>query len=127
MTPDDERRVSTARRVGISVRTAHILVSSIYLGGRLWDVPADRLRVWRLLTTLTGAALLVTEVRHNRSWPHQGRGLTTMAHLGVLVTGHLSPRLAKAAPVAAMLIGSLGSHLPRSVRKWSILTRTVVP
>ena len=127
MTRDDAPRVSAQRLAGIAARTAHILVTSVYLGGRLWDVPADKLRVWRYLTDVTGVALLVSETRHSRNWPHQGRGLTTMAHMGVLVSGHLWPRLAKAAPVAAMLIGSVGSHLPRSVRKWSLLRGEVLP
>ena len=120
-------RVSAERLAGISVRTAHILVTSVYLGGRLWDVPTEKLRVWRYLTTVTGVALLVSETRHSRNWPHQGRGLTTMAHVGVLVPGHLFPPLVKAAPVAAMLIGSVGSHLPRSLRKWSLLRGKVMP
>ena len=127
MTPDDAPHVSAERLAGITARTAHVLVTSIYLGGRLWDVPAEKLRVWRYLTTVTGVALLVSEARHSRNWPHQGRGLTTMAHVGVLVPGHLSPGLAKAAPVAAMLIGSVGSHLPRSLRKWSLLRGSVMP
>ena len=127
MTSDDAPRVSAERLTGISIRTAHIFVTSIYLGGRLWDVPAEKLRVWRYLTTVTGVALLVSETRHSPNWPHQGRGLTAMAHVGVLVPGHLSPRLAKAAPVAALLIGSVGSHLPRSLRKWSLLRGRVMP
>jgi hypothetical protein len=130
-TPDDKTRndaphVSVQRLAGISVRTAHILVTSIYVGGKLWDVPAEKLRVWRYLTTATGVALLVSETRHSRNWPHQGRGLTTMTHVGVLVPGLLWPRLAKASPVAAMLIGSVGSHLPKSLRKWSLLRGKVM-
>jgi hypothetical protein len=127
VTTGDAPRVSAARQVAIAARTGHILVTSIYVGGMLWDVPAERLRVWRHLTVGTGAVLLVTEVRHSRNWPHQGRGLTTMAHVGVLVPGRRWPGLAKADAVAAMLIGSVGSHLPRSVRKWSVLARAVVP
>jgi hypothetical protein len=127
VTPDDAPQVSAERLAGITARTAHILVTSIYLGGRLWDVPPHKLRIWGYLTTVTGVALLASEARHSRNWPHQGRGLTTMAHVGVLAGGHFSPGLAKAAPVAAMLIGSIGSHLPRSLRKWSLLRGRVMP
>jgi hypothetical protein len=124
---DDGPHVSAERLAGITARTAHILVTSIYLGGRVWDVPAEQLRVWRYLTIVTGVALLVSETRHGRNWLHQGRGLTTMAHVGVLIPGQLWPGLAKAAPVAAMVIGSLGSHLPKSLRKWSLLRGRVMP
>jgi hypothetical protein len=118
---------SAPRMAAIAVRTAHVLAASIYLGGRMMDTSDEALRPWRRLTTVTGSVLLATELAHSRNWAHQGRGLTTLAHVGVLTLGHATPRLAKAAPVAALVIGSIGSHLPRSVRKWSVLTRSVLP
>lgn len=127
MTPEEAPRVSAERLAGITVRTAHIIVTSIYVGGRLWDVPSEKLRVWRYLTTATGVMLLISEAGHSRNWPHQGRGLTTLAHIGALLPGHVDPKLAKASPVAAMLIGSVGSHLPRSFRKWSVVHGKVMP
>jgi hypothetical protein len=127
VTPEETPRVSAERLAGITVRTAHIIVTSIYVGGRLWDVPSEKLRVWRYLTTATGVMLLISEAGHSRNWPHQGRGLTTMAHIGALLPGHFDPKLAKASPVAAMLIGSVGSHLPRSLRKWSVVRGKVMP
>jgi hypothetical protein len=126
MTPEKDPLISAERRAGVAIRTAHIIVASIYVGGRLWDVPPERLRLWRHLTTATGVALLVSEARHSPNWAHQGRGLTTMAHLGALIPGHVWPRLAKAAPIVAMAIGSIGSHLPRKVRKWSVLKGKVM-
>ncbi|MBA3020241.1 hypothetical protein [Propionicimonas sp.] len=127
MTPRTAPPLSAERLAGITIRTAHIAVTSIYVGGRLWDVPAEKLRLWRNLTTVTGVALLISEIRHSPNWAHQGRGLTTMVHLGALLPGHLWPQLAKAAPVAAMLVGSIGSHLPRALRKWSFLERRILP
>ena len=127
MTSDEGPRISAERLVGISVRTAHIIVTSVYVGGRLWDVPTEKLRVWRYLTAATGVALLVSEAGHSPNWPHQGRGLTTMAHIGALLPGHFDPKLAKASAVAAMLLGSVGSHLPRSLRKWSVVRGKVMP
>lgn len=115
------------RTVAILARTAHILATSVYLGGKVLNASDDSLRTWRRLTTVTGSVLLATEVTHSRNWAHQGRGLTTMAHVGVLAAGHVDSRLAKGAAVTALVIGSLGSHLPRSVRKWSVLTRSVLP
>ena len=130
-TPREKRTgpyATAPRTVAIVARTTHILVTGIYLGGRMMNAPEESLRTWRRLTTLTGSVLLVTEVTHSpRNWAHQGRGMTTMAHVGVLTLGHLDSRLAKGAAVAALVIGSVGSHLPRTVRKWSVLTRSVLP
>jgi len=127
VTPEAAPVVSAERLVGITIRTAHLVVTSIYVGGRLWNVPAENLRTWRNLTTATGVALLISEVSHSPNWSHQGRGLTTMVHLGALVPGHLWPQLAKASPVVAMVVGSIGSHLPKTLRKWSLLKGAVLP
>lgn len=115
------------RSVAILARTAHTGAMAVFIGGRVFHVSPERLRPWRWLTTLTGIALLATEVTHSRNWIHQGRGITTTAHAGVLLGGHVSPRLATAAPVVALAIGAVGSHLPKSVRTWSILYRRALP
>lgn len=111
-------RVSTDRMVGISARTSHLLVASALVGGRVFDVPNDRMIAWHRLTFATGLALLVTEARHSNDWPRQGRGYTTYAHVAVLGIGVVSPRAAKVAAVSALVIGSVGSHLPKAVRTW---------
>lgn len=115
------------RTVAILTRTAHTGAMAVFVGGRILHAPAASLRPWRWLTTLTGVALLASEATHSRNWIHQGRGMTTTAHIAVLAAGHLSPRLATAGPVAALLIGGVASHLPKSVRTWSVLHRSVVP
>jgi hypothetical protein len=115
------------RTVAIAARTAHTLATSIYLGGKMLNASDQSLRPWRRIVTVTGSVLLVTEVTHSRNWAHQGRGIATMAHVGVLAAGHLDSKLAKGAAVAALVIGSVGSHLPRSIRKWSVLSRSVLP
>lgn len=118
MSPTPMPRVSRDRTVGISARTSHLLVTSVFVGGSVLNLPPERLSAWRRLTLVTGLALLVTEARHSRDWPYQGRGLTTYAHVAVLSAGVLGPRAAKVAAVSALLIGSVGSHLPKAVRTW---------
>lgn len=115
--------VATSRLVNVGLRAAHLLATGIYAGGLAWDVPRERLRPWRNLTIATGAALLVAEASASPNWPHQCRGLTTVAHLAVLTPARLLPGLAGPAAMAATLIGAVGSHLPRSIRKWSVLRR----
>lgn len=115
------------RTIAILARTAHTGAMAVFIGGLVLHAPASSLRPWRWLTTLTGVALLASEASHSPSWIHQGRGMTTAAHIAVLAVGHFSPRLATAGPIAALLIGAAASHLPRSVRTWSVLYRRVVP
>jgi uncharacterized membrane protein YjjB (DUF3815 family) len=111
--------------VSIALRTAHLLAMAVFLGGLYADAPAPWLATWRLLTAATGAALLLTEVSHGRHWIVQGRGVATLAHVGVL--GLLAVGgLDRAACTAALVIGAVGSHMPRSLRKWSFRQRRVV-
>ena len=115
------------RTVAILTRTMHTGAMAVFIGGSVMHAPARSLRPWRWLTTLTGLALVASEASHSPNWIHQGRGLTTAAHVGVLVAGHVSARSGPAAPVAALLIGAVASHLPRSVRLWSVLHRRAMP
>jgi len=107
------------RLAAVAFRAAHLGAMSMLVGGRFFAVPAPSLRLWQLLTAVTGVALLLTEVSHSRHWIYQARGVTTVAHVGVLGLKHVAPALAVAGTVAALLIGAVGSHLPRSLRKWS--------
>jgi hypothetical protein len=113
------------RAVEILCRTSHIGAMAILLGGHHFAVAHGSLLPWKILTAVTGAVLLVTEVRHSRHWVYQGRGIVTMLHVGVLALLAF-PGIAQPAMVTALVIGSIGSHLPRSVRKWSLRHRRVV-
>lgn len=108
------------RAVAIAARTAHLLAMAGYLGRRMTG-SSGGLRTWRTATTVTGAVLLATEASHSRQWAVEGRGLLVLAHTGVLVVGHRARRLGTPVAVIALVIGAVGSHLPRSVRKWSLL------
>jgi hypothetical protein len=113
------------RSLAIAARTVHLLAMAGYLGTLLQGRREGRGQ-WRLATTLSGAVLLATEASHSRHWPYQGRGLLTLAHVGVLLLGHLSDRAATPVAIAALVIGAVASHLPRWIRKWSLLHRRVV-
>ncbi len=113
------------RTVAIIARTAHLLAMAGYLGGRMAGHPTAASR-WRTATTLTGAALLATEASHSRHWAYEGRGLLVFAHVGVLVAFHRAKGAEVPVAVAALVIGAVGSHLPKSLRKWSLRHRRIV-
>jgi hypothetical protein len=113
------------RALAIVARTVHLLAMAGYVGLLLQGRREGRDQ-WRLATTLSGAALLATEASHSRHWPYQGRGLLTIAHIAVLLLGHVSARAATPVAIAALVIGAVVSHLPRWLRKWSLVHRRVV-
>jgi len=116
----------TARFINITTRTAHIAVMAVLVGGRFFGVEHDSLRLWHALTSLTGVALLVSEASHSRHWVYQARGVIVFAHVGAFALIAAAPGLGRPAVVAALIIGSVGSHLPKAVRKWSFRHRAVV-
>ena len=110
--------------MGVALRTAHLLAMAVFVGA-VFAGGAESLRAWRWLAFATGAALLVTEVSHGRDWPWQGRGVATVAHVAVL--GLLAVEgLERWALAAAVVVGSVGSHMPRSLRNWSFRHGRVV-
>jgi hypothetical protein len=110
------------RAVGIVLRTAHLGAMAVLAGGAWGGVPADQLRGALAATALSGLLLLVSEASHSRHWAYQGRGLFTLAHLGVAAVAGS----AGAALMVALVIGAVGSHLPKGLRSWSLRHRAVV-
>ncbi len=97
-----------------------MVVGGAVLRGR----PAD-VRPWLALATATGIGLLAIEVKHGREWPWQGRGVLAMAHVGALALLPL-PRYCAVGALLALLLGAVGSHMPRRWRKWSFRLGKVV-
>ena len=126
MGADGQRRGRWERGAGIAVRTAHLAAMAVLVGGVHFAAPGPALHAWRILTAATGVALLALEASHSRHWVYQGRGVLTLLHLSAPVLV-LAPAVGgRAATVATLALGAVGSHLPRAVRKWSFRHRSVV-
>jgi len=119
-------RPAWMRVLDIILRTAHIGVAGILFGGFVFETPFPQLLIWHDLTIVTGCGLLVLELLHSLNWPHQGRGMMGILHIALPGIIHLQPHLAVPYLWATLIIGCVGSHMPRSYRHWSILYREVV-
>ncbi len=113
------------RAIGIGLRTAHLFAMALFTGGVHLGATAPSLATWRAATVATGAALLVVEISHGRHWPYQVRGVAVLAHAAALALLAWAG-MDRSATIAALVLGGLGSHVPRSVRKFSLLHRRVV-
>jgi hypothetical protein len=106
------------RSLGIALRTAHILSMAIYVGGVWFGASGPPLEWWRALALGSGLGLLWSELSHGPGWLFQARGLATVSHvLALALVGWGEPR---AGTALAVVIGSVGSHAPRWIRKWSL-------
>ena len=120
------KHITGRRTVEIAVRTAHVGAMALLVGGLHFGASSASLRPWHVLTAVTGVALLASEASHSRHWVHQARGVVALVHVGVVALIAVAPGMAGFAIVAALIIGSIGSHLPRTVRKWSLRYRRVL-
>ncbi len=118
---------STLRRGGnIALRTAHIGVTGVLLGGHVFGAVESQLIVWLYLTIGTGALLVLIEAYPHWHWCCQLRGLLVIAKvlLLCLIPWLWSYRIALLAVV--VVIACAGSHMPGKYRYYSVLHRRVL-
>jgi len=92
-------------------------------GGIVWAVPFVRLSGWHNLTIATGSAMIVLNIFRSRHWPYQGRGLVSAVHIGLLWLIHVRPEMRVPLVVTVLIVGVIGSHMPGSIRHWSVIHR----
>lgn len=115
------------RWANILLRTAHIAVMGILLGGHAFDVAPERLIVVLWLTIGTGLGLVAAESRFRPLWLHQGRGIMTMAKLLLLCTVLVAWDYRVPILLAVVVIASVGSHMSSKFRYYSVVYREVIP
>jgi hypothetical protein len=116
---------SGARAMGILLRTAHLFSMALFAGGIHLGAAEASIRTWRIATVATGLGLLLVELSHGRSWIHQVRGVATVFHAGALALLAFGG-MERTACTLALVIGAVGSHMPRAVRKFSLRYGRVV-
>jgi hypothetical protein len=109
------------RWISIATRTAHLGVAAVLFGGLILAVPFTRMSPWHHLTILSGGLLMALEWQHDAHWPHRGKGLLALFHLALCGLIHFLPELTVPLLWAILISGSVGSHMPRRFRHWSML------
>ncbi|NMC74446.1 MAG: hypothetical protein GYA56_08860 [Geobacteraceae bacterium] len=128
--PDKDRkknhRPGWMRVADITLRTVHIAVAGTLFGGFMLHVPFGQMHIWHGLTILTGCGLLALELLHSLNWPHQGRGILGIIHIGLSGFIHVRPDLVIPLLWIILVSGCVGSHMPKSYRHLSVLHRREV-
>jgi len=104
----------------IALRTVHILGFSVLLGGHWFNMPREALLPWLYWTIFSGAGLMGLELRAGFDWVLQLGGSMVLFKLAVLclIPFFWDQRLALL--LAVMVIGSVGSHMPGSLRHFPL-------
>jgi hypothetical protein len=105
----------------IAFRTLHIVAISFLVGGHAFGASADQLRPLLYGAIVTGVGMATLEAYPSFQFIHQGWGLLLLLKLVMLCVipfawSHRLPIL-----IAVIVIGSVGSHMPRKFRHYSLL------
>ena len=117
---EKKRRPGWVRALDILLRTGHIGTTGVLFGGAIFAVPFARMISWHQLAIATGGGLVLLEIHHSRHWPYQVRGVMTLTHIGLLGLIHFYPEYRALILATALVIGSIGSHMPGNMRHWSL-------
>ncbi len=112
---------ATMRWLNIFIRTAHIGCVAVLFGGLVFTIPFARLQTWHFLTIVSGMLVLGLEYRQDRKWLHRGKGLLGLTHCGLVALVHFVPQYSPIILWLILISGSIGSHMPRRLRHWSLV------
>lgn len=114
-----------ARAWSIAFRTVHIVAISILVGGHAFGAPADQLRPLLYGAIVSGVGMATIETYPSLQILHQGWGLLLFLKLALLCVVLIAWSYRLPILIAVMIIGSVGSHMPRKFRHYSLLYGSV--
>ncbi len=115
-----------ARGISILCRTIHIAATGILLGGHVFAIPESRLLTLLYLSILSGAGLIGIELYSSCKWVYQGKGVLVLIKLLLVAAVAIFWEQRVWLLLMALVIGSVGSHMPGRFRYYSIRHRRVI-
>jgi hypothetical protein len=112
--------------MSIALRTVHIAAVGILLGGHTFDVTAGRLLPWLSLSIVSGAGLIGLELYSSCKWLYQGKGVLVLLKLLLIAAVAVCWEQRLWLLLAALVVGSVGSHMPGRFRYYSLIHRRVI-
>jgi hypothetical protein len=114
------------RVVKVCARTVHIVAMAMVLGGVAYAAPVKALALPLALTAASGLLLLGLDLWKSGACLYQGSGVAVLLKLALLALGQSFPAARFECYLAATAIASIGAHMPKSWRHWSLLHRRVL-
>ena len=110
----------------MALRTVHIASMALVLGGVAWHAPKNELIAPLALTVVSGVLLLAIDLAKSCVFLYQGAGVAAIVKLALVGLGYHLPESRFAFYLAATVVGSVGSHMTGSWRRYSFLDRRVL-
>lgn len=116
-----QRKIPHARFWSILFRTLHLVAISILVGGHFFGAPASRLLPFLYAAIVTGGSMAVLEAYPSFQFLHQGWGVLVLIKLALLCVIPLAWNYRVPILITVLVIGSLGSHMPKRFRHYSLI------
>ena len=113
--------LTASRAWNIVLRTAHIAVTGMLLGGHFFGLSAGRLLPLLYMGVLTGAAMGILEIYPDWRGLFEVRSLVIAAKLVLLCLIPLLWDFRVVILLLVLVMASAGSHMPRRIRHYSVL------
>ncbi len=122
--PDPPRGLRHARAWNIAVRTAHIVVMGLLLGGHAFGASAADLTPVLWLVVSSGVALAAIEAYPSFDWVHEARGVMVLGKTALICLVPFAWGARVPILVIVVVIASVGAHMPARYRYYSLLYRS---
>ena len=117
--PDPPRQFAWGRWAQVAFRSAHIAAMAMLVGALPFtrDPEVLRLSIWT--TLLSGAGLWALDLLKSCEVMFEGTGVALILKLLLLLVGFLFPEHRLGWYLAALVVASVGSHMPGRWRHYS--------
>ena len=105
----------------VGLRTMHIVAMGLVLGGVAFAAPQQALVLPVALTVASGLLLAALDLWKSGAYLYQGNGLALLLKLALLGLGQWFPAARLEWYLAATAVASIGAHMPKTWRHWSLL------
>jgi hypothetical protein len=124
--PAEARSLPYSRVCKVGLRTAHLMAISVLVGGHAFGAPASTLLPLLYVAIATGAGMILFEAYPSMGFLFQGWGLMLLAKLALLCWIPFAWKLRFPILLAVVAIASIGSHMPKKFRHYSVLYGKVI-
>jgi hypothetical protein len=125
--PARPRTFRGLRATQIAARTVHIASMGLVLGGVAFHVPASATATPIAIAIASGTLLMAIDLWKSGAYFTQGNGVAVLLKLVLLGVGQwIIPGARLGCFLVATAVASVGSHMPKTWRHWSLIERRVL-
>jgi hypothetical protein len=124
--PDPPRQIPGHRWLGVSLRTAHLVVTGVLLGGHVFGVDPARLTPFLFGAIATGVAMIALECAATCAWLGMTKGVCALGKLLLLAAVPVFWDERVPLLIAVTVVAGVSSHMPARYRHYPLLVTPVI-